>query len=370
LIKIGAFIAPIFYKQAIMSQLFSSVNIGNLQLKNRLVVSPMCQYSAKDGFANNWHLVHLGQFAIGGAAAVIQEATAVSPDGRISDGDLGLWDDQHIEKLKEITEFIKANNSIPGIQLAHAGRKASSNKPWLGRNQFSPTDLQGWQTVAPSAIAFHAGDYEPQELDVSAIENLIEQFGTATKRAIQAGYEIIELHAAHGYLIHQFLSPLSNLRKDTFGGIFENRIRFLIEIVKRVKQEITSQSLWVRISATDWAEAGWDLKQSIALSQQLYALGVDLIDVSSGGLVSYQKIDVGPAYQLPFATAIKENTKNNVATVGLIKTAIEASEIITRKQADLILIARGFLDDPHLPLHFAKELDAEIPWPKQYERAK
>ncbi|HAL51522.1 MAG TPA: oxidoreductase, partial [Sphingobacterium sp.] len=300
-----------------MSQLFSSVNIGNLQLKNRLVVSPMCQYSAKDGFANNWHLVHLGQFAIGGAAAVIQEATAVSPDGRISDGDLGLWDDQHIEKLKEITEFIKANNSIPGIQLAHAGRKASSNKPWLGRNQFSPTDPQGWQTVAPSAIAFHAGDYEPQELDVSAIENLIEQFGTATKRAIQAGYEIIELHAAHGYLIHQFLSPLSNLRKDTFGGIFENRIRFLIEIVKRVKQEITSQSLWVRISATDWAEAGWDLKQSIALSQQLYALGVDLIDVSSGGLVSYQKIDVGPAYQLPFATAIKENTKNNVATVGL-----------------------------------------------------
>jgi len=353
-----------------MSQLFSSISIGNLQLKNRLVVSPMCQYSSINGFANNWHLVHLGQFAIGGAAAVIQEATAISPDGRISDGDLGLWDDQHIEKLKEITEFIKENDSIPGIQLAHAGRKASSNKPWVGRNQFSPTDPQGWQTFAPSAIAFRTGDYIPQELNIVTIERLIEQFGEATKRAVEAGYEIIELHAAHGYLIHQFLSPLSNLRTDAFGGTFENRIRFLVEIVKRVKQEITSQSLWVRISATDWAEGGWDLQQSVALSELLYELGVELIDVSSGGLVSYQKIDVGPAYQLPFATAIKENTKNKVATVGLIKTATQASDIITQQQADLVLVARSFLDDPHLPLHFAKELSVDIPWPKQYERAK
>ncbi len=350
-----------------MSQLFSAINIGNLHLKNRLVVSPMCQYSAIDGFANNWHLVHLGQFAIGGAAAVIQEATAVSPEGRISDGDLGLWDDRHIEKLKEITEFIKQNNSIPGIQLAHAGRKGSSNKPWLGRNQFSPTDPQGWQTVAPSPIAFHTGDHEPQELNIAAIGELIEQFGTAAKRAIEAGYQIIELHAAHGYLIHQFLSPLSNLRTDSFGGTFDNRIRFLIEIVKRVQQEITTQSLWVRISATDWADNGWDLKQSISLSEVLHKLGVDLIDVSSGGLVSHQKIAVGPAYQLPFAMAIKEN---KVATVGLIKNADQASDIITQKQADLILIARGFLDDPHLPLHFAKELSVDIQWPKQYERAK
>ncbi len=353
-----------------MSQLFSAINIGNLHLKNRLVVSPMCQYSAIDGFANNWHLVHLGQFAIGGAAAVIQEATAVSPEGRISDGDLGLWDDRHIEKLKEITEFIKQNNSIPGIQLAHAGRKGSSNKPWLGRNQFSPTDPQGWQTVAPSPIAFHTGDHEPQELNIAAIGELIEQFGTAAKRAIEAGYQIIELHAAHGYLIHQFLSPLSNLRTDSFGGTFDNRIRFLIEIVKRVQQEITTQSLWVRISATDWADNGWDLKQSISLSEVLHKLGVDLIDVSSGGLVSHQKIAVGPAYQLPFAMSIKENTKNKVATVGLIKNADQASDIITQKQADLILIARGFLDDPHLPLHFAKELSVDIQWPKQYERAK
>jgi len=353
-----------------MSQLFSSISIGNLQLKNRLVVSPMCQYSSINGFANNWHLVHLGQFAIGGAAAVIQEATAVCPEGRISDGDLGLWDDRHIEKLKEITEFIKENGSIPGIQLAHAGRKASGNKPWIGRNQFSPSDPQGWQTFAPSAIAFHTGDYIPQELNIVAIERLIEQFGEATKRAVEAGYEIIELHAAHGYLIHQFLSPLSNLRTDAFGGTFENRIRFLVEIVKRVKQEITSQSLWVRISATDWAEGGWDLQQSVALSELLYELGVELIDVSSGGLVSYQKIDVGPAYQLPFATAIKENTKNKVATVGLIKTATQASDIITQQQADLVLVARSFLDDPHLPLHFAKELSVDIPWPKQYERAK
>ncbi|WP_293944825.1 MULTISPECIES: NADH:flavin oxidoreductase/NADH oxidase [unclassified Sphingobacterium] len=353
-----------------MSQLFSSINIGSLHLKNRLVVSPMCQYSAKDGFANNWHLVHLGQFATGGAAAVIQEATAIVPEGRISYGDLGIWDDQHIEKLREITTFIKENNAVPGIQLAHAGRKASSNKPWLGRGQFAPTDPLGWQTVAPSALTFHSGDYVPQELKIAKIEDLIEQFGQATKRAIQAGYQIIELHAAHGYLIHQFLSPLSNIRTDKFGGSFENRIRFLLEIIRRVKLEITTQSLWVRISATDWAPGGWDLDQSIALSQLLTEQGVDIIDVSSGGAVSHQKIDVGPAYQLPFALAIKEKTGSKTATVGIIKTATQAADIIEKDQADLIMIARSFLDDPHLPLHFAKELSVDIPWPKQYERAK
>jgi len=353
-----------------MSQLFSSINIGSLHLKNRLVVSPMCQYSAKDGFANNWHLVHLGQFATGGAAAVIQEATAIVPEGRISYGDLGIWDDQHIEKLREITTFIKENNAVPGIQLAHAGRKASSNKPWLGRGQFAPTDPLGWQTVAPSALTFHSGDYVPQELKIAKIEDLIEQFGQATKRAIQAGYQIIELHAAHGYLIHQFLSPLSNIRTDKFGGSFENRILFLLEIIRRVKLEITTQSLWVRISATDWAPGGWDLDQSIALSQLLTEQGVDIIDVSSGGAVSHQKIDVGPAYQLPFALAIKEKTGSKTATVGIIKTATQAADIIEKDQADLIMIARSFLDDPHLPLHFAKELSVDIPWPKQYERAK
>lgn len=353
-----------------MSKLFSSINIGSLNLKNRLVVSPMCQYSAEDGFANNWHLVHLGQFAIGGAAAVIQEATAVAPEGRISYGDLGIWDDQHIDKLKEITAFIKANDAIPGIQLAHAGRKASSNKPWLGRGQFAPSEALGWQTVAPSALAFHSTDYVPKELKTNEIEEIIEQFGQATKRAIQAGYEIIELHAAHGYLIHQFLSPLCNLRTDQFGGPFENRIRFLLEIIKRVKQEISTQSLWARISATDWAPDGWDLNQSIALSQLLTEQGVDIIDVSSGGAVSHQKIDVGPAYQLPFALAIKEKTGSKTATVGIIKTATQAADIIEKDQADLIMIARSFLDDPHLPLHFAKELSVDIHWPKQYERAK
>ncbi len=357
-------------KQNMMSQLFSAIDIGSLNLKNRLVVSPMCQYSAEEGFANNWHLVHLGQFAIGGAAAVIQEATAVTPEGRISYGDLGIWDDRHIDKLKEITAFIKANGAVPGIQIAHAGRKASSNKPWLGRGQFAPSDPLGWQTVAPSALTFHSGDYVPQELKTTEIEQLIEQFGQATKRAIQAGYEIIELHAAHGYLIHQFLSPLSNIRTDRFGGTFENRIRFLLEIIKRVKQEISTQSLWVRISATDWAPDGWDLDQSIALSQVLTEQGVDIIDVSSGGAVSHQKIDLGPAYQLPFAQAIKEKTGSKTATVGLIKTAAQAADIVAHGQADLIMIARGFLDDPHLPLHFAKELSVDIPWPKQYERAK
>ncbi|CAM3514469.1 NADH:flavin oxidoreductase/NADH oxidase [Sphingobacterium prati] len=353
-----------------MSELFSSINIGSLHLKNRLVVSPMCQYSAKDGFANNWHLVHLGQFATGGAAAIIQEATAIVPEGRISYGDLGIWDDQHIEKLREITTFIKENDAVPGIQLAHAGRKASSNKPWLGRGQFAPTDPLGWQTVAPSALTFHSGDYVPQELKIDEIEDLIEQFGRAAKRAIQAGYQIIELHAAHGYLIHQFLSPLSNIRTDKFGGSFENRIRFLLEIIRRVKLEITTQSLWVRISATDWAPDGWDLDQSIALSRFLTEEGVEIIDVSSGGAVSHQKIDLGPAYQLPFARAIKEKTGSKTATVGLIKTAAQASDIIAQEQADLIMIARSFLDDPHLPLHFAKELSVDVPWPKQYERAK
>lgn len=353
-----------------MSQLFSPIDIGCLQLKNRLVVSPMCQYSSEDGFANNWHLVHLGQFAIGGAAAVIQEATAVTPAGRISFGDLGIWSDQHIEKLKEITTFIKANDAIPGIQLAHAGRKASSNKPWAGPGQFAPSDPLGWQTVAPSALTFHAKDYVPEALTISAISDLIDAFGQAAKRAVQAGYEIIELHAAHGYLIHQFLSPLSNVRSDEFGGSFEHRIRFLIEIVKRVQQEITHQSLWVRISATDWAPGGWDLAQSIALSALLKEQGVDLIDVSSGGLVSHQKIDVGPGYQLPFAHAIKDKTGIKTATVGLINTSTQASDIIEQNQADLIMIARGFLNDPHLPLHFAKQLSVDIPWPKQYERAK
>ena len=353
-----------------MSQLFSSLTIGSLKLKNRLVVSPMCQYSATEGFANNWHLVHLGQFALGGAAAVIQEATAVAPEGRISYGDLGIWHDAQIEKLKEITSFIRANGAIPGIQLAHAGRKASSDKPWISREQFASSDPLGWQTVAPSALSFHIKDCQPRALKINEIEQLIEQFGMATRRAVQAGYEIIELHAAHGYLIHQFLSPLSNIRTDAFGGTFENRIRFLLEIIKRVKQEITTQNLWIRISATDWAPNGWDLEQSVALSQQLTELGIDLIDVSSGGLVSHQKIEVGPAYQLPFAISIKERTGAKTATVGLIKTAIQAASIIEQKEADLILIARGFLDDPHLPLHFAKQLAVDVPWPKQYERAK
>jgi len=361
---------PAVINKETMSQLFSPITIGQLQFKNRLVVSPMCQYSAEDGFANNWHLVHLGQFALGGAAAIIQEATAVTPEGRISYGDLGLWEDSQIPKLKEITDFIKANGAIPGIQLAHAGRKASSNKPWAGRGQFAPTEPFGWQTVAPSALTFHTGDYLPQELKIHQIEELVEQFGAAAKRAVSAGYEIIELHAAHGYLIHQFLSPLSNVRTDIFGGTFENRIRFLLRIVQRVKQEMTTQNLWVRISATDWAPNGWDLEQSIRLSQQLATLGVELIDVSSGGLVSHQKIDVGPAYQLPFAIALKEKTALKIATVGMIKTADQAADIIAQNQADLILIARAFLDDPHLPLRFAKQLHTEVSWPKQYERAK
>lgn len=354
-----------------MSILFSSLSLKNISLKNRLVVSPMCQYSAVDGFANNWHLVHLGQFAMGGAAAIIQEATAVSPEGRISAGDLGIWKDEQIEKLKEITTFIKEQNSIPGIQLAHAGRKASSGKPWENHYQIAPDAENGWQTVAPSALAFRPEkDIAPHAMTLDDIKKTITDFQLATKRAVTAGYDIIEIHAAHGYLIHQFLSPLSNDRTDQYGGSLDNRMRFLKEIIEAVQHELTTQSLWVRISATDWATDGWDLEQSITLAQELKQLGVEVIDVSTGGAVAHQKISPAKDYQLPFAAAIKKETDLITATVGLIKEASHAEQILQDKKADIIMIARAFLKNPHLPLYFAETLGDHIEWTNQYARAK
>ncbi|WP_264552767.1 NADH:flavin oxidoreductase/NADH oxidase [Flavobacterium sp. N2038] len=353
------------------SQLFSPITLKNITLKNRIAISPMCQYSAEDGFANDWHLVHLGSRASGGAGLIIQEATAVSPEARISPADLGIWKDEHIEKLKQINTFIVSQNAIPGIQLAHAGRKASVSSPWEGNKKLDFAQ-GGWQTVAPSAIAYHENEpFLPEALDKNGIQKVISDFKTATKRVVEAGYQVLEIHAAHGYLLHQFLSPLTNIRTDEYGGSFENRIRLTVEIVEAVQTEWPSSlPLIVRISATDWAEGGWNSDESVQLSKILKEKGVDLIDVSSGGLVSHQKISLGPGYQVPFAEKVKKEADILTGAVGLITNAKQAEEILNKGQADLILFARESLRNPNLPLDFAKELDHDIQWPKQYERAK
>ena len=350
--------------------LFTPLQIKEINFKNRIAIAPMCQYSAVDGFANDWHLVHLGSRAIGGVGLIIQEATAVSPEGRISPEDLGIWKDEHIEKLQQINKFISGQNSVPGIQLAHAGRKASVSAPWNGNKKLD-TAQGGWQTVAPSAIGYHDNEAKPVSMDIEAIQKVISDFKEATKRAIQAGYKVLEIHAAHGYLLHQFLSPLSNVRTDNYGGSFENRIRFTLEVVEAVQAEWPSTlPLFVRISATDWADGGWNVEESVALSKILKEKGVDLIDVSSGALVSHQKIPVGPNYQVPFADQIKSQAGILTGAVGLITEAKQAEEIVASGKADLVLFARESLRDPNLALTFAHDLEAEIKWPKQYERAK
>jgi len=351
--------------------LFSPLTIKKITLKNRIVISPMCQYSSVDGFANDWHLVHLGSRATGGVGLIIQEATAVSPEARISPSDLGIWKDEHIQKLKTINEFIVSQNAIPGIQLAHAGRKASVSAPWMGNKKLDFAH-GGWQTVAPSAIPYHEDEpFQPEALDKNGIQKVIADFKAATKRAVEAGYQVMEIHGAHGYLLHQFLSPLTNTRKDEYGGIFENRIRFTLEILEAVQSEWPSDlPLFVRISATDWAEGGWNPEESVKLSKILKEKGVDLIDVSSGGLVSHQQIPLKPGYQVEFAEKIKNEAAILTGAVGLITEANQAEEILQNNQADLVLFARESLRDPNLPLHFAKELNEDILWPKQYARAK
>lgn len=353
------------------SLLFSPLTIKKITLKNRIVISPMCQYSAIDGFANDWHLVHLGSRASGGVGLIIQEATAVSPEARISPSDLGIWKDEHIEKLKTINQFIVSQNSIPGIQLAHAGRKASVSVPWEGNKKLDFAQ-GGWQTVSASAIPYHDDEpFLPEALDQNGIQKVISDFKAATKRAVQAGYQVMEVHGAHGYLLHQFLSPLTNNRTDEYGGSFENRIRFTLEIVEAVQSEWPSDlPLFVRLSATDWAEGGWNPEESVKLSKILKEKGVDLIDVSSGGLVSYQKIPVSPGYQVNFAAKIKKEVNIATGAVGLITEAKQAEAILKNAQADLVLFARESLRNPNLPLDFAKELNDDIQWPKQYERAK
>jgi 2,4-dienoyl-CoA reductase-like NADH-dependent reductase (Old Yellow Enzyme family) len=354
-----------------MAKLFSPLKIKNIELKNRIAVSPMCEYSSEDGFANDWHLVHLGGMAVGGAALIITEATAVSPEGRITFADLGIYHEEHVAKLKHITDFIHANGAISGVQLAHAGRKASVAQPWAGGKHIPSNQQNGWKTLAPSAVPFFDGDEAPLELDKAGIEKIKADFKTATIRAITAGFKVIELHGAHGYLLHQFLSPLSNKRTDEYGGSFENRIRLTLEVVEAVQEVWPKENpLFIRLSATDWTEGGWNAEESVALAKILKDRGVDLIDVTTAGNVPNAKIPLKPGYQVEFAEKVKKESGILTGAVGLITAAHQANEIIQEGEADIVFIARELLRDPHFPLRAAHELGEEIKWPVQYERAK
>jgi 2,4-dienoyl-CoA reductase-like NADH-dependent reductase (Old Yellow Enzyme family) len=352
------------------SKLFESYKLREVEFRNRIWVAPMCQYSSDDGMPTDWHLVHLGSRAVGGAGLIIQEATAVSPEGRISPADAGIWSDAHAEAYKKITKFIKESGAIAGIQLAHAGRKASTAEPWNG-GKLVDEGYGGWEVVAPSAIQF-ADDYPmPREMTKADIEKATDDFVEAAKRAVEADFEVIEIHAAHGYLFHEFLSPLSNKRTDEYGGSLENRMRFPLEVAKKVR-EIVPENLpvFVRISATDWTENGWDLAQSIEFCKHLKEIGIDLIDVSSGGNVMDAKIELKPNYQVPFAAEIRRQVGIPAGAVGLITEAKQAEEILQNAQADAILIAREFLRDPYFPFTAAKELGEDLDYvPKQYGRA-
>jgi 2,4-dienoyl-CoA reductase-like NADH-dependent reductase (Old Yellow Enzyme family) len=329
----------------------------------------MCQYSSNDGFANDWHLVHLGSRAIGGAGLVFMEATAVEPRGRISPWDQGIWKDEHVDFLSRIAAFLKNHGAAPGIQLAHAGRKASTGRPWEGGHRVPPAD-GGWIPVAPSPIPFHPDDPAPHELTKSEIPSLIDDFAAAARRALRAGFQVVEVHAAHGYLAHEFLSPLSNTRVDQYGGSFDNRARFTLEVTEAVRA-VWPQDLpvFVRISATDWAPGGWTLVDSVELARRLKPLGVDLIDCSSGGLTTLQKIELGPGYQVPFAERIRRNATIATGAVGLITTPEQCEEIVASGKADLVLLARQFLRDPYFAGHAAKAFGADVKPPKQYLRA-
>lgn len=350
-----------------MSQLFTPLNMRSLQLRNRIFVSPMCQYACVEGVPNDWHKVHLGSRAVGGAAMVIVEATAVTPAGRISPHDTGLWNDAQTEAFAPITDFIKGQGAVAAIQLGHAGRKASVQPPWQG-GRAVPENASGWQPVAPSAISFGP---RPAELTIAEIEDIVDQFEASARRALQAGFQVVELHMAHGYLLHQFLSPLSNKREDAYGGCLENRMRFPLEVLCRVR-EVWPEELpvMVRISATDWVKGGWDLPQSIRLCQKLKDLGVDLVDVSSAGLVPDAIIPVAPGFQVPLSQEIRQQVGIATGAVGLITAAVQAEQIIATGCADVVLLARELLRDPYWPLHAAVELGVDIPWPVQYERAK
>ena len=354
-----------------MAHLFDSLAIRDVHFANRIFVSPMCQYSSDNGFANDWHFVHLGSRAVGGAGLVFTEATAVLPEARISPQDLGIWSDNHIEPLERIVRFIHEQGSVAGMQLAHAGRKASTYRPWESRQGAIPESDGGWtNVVAPSPIPFAPHYPVPRELSIEGIQKTVAAFAQAARRACDAGFRIVEIHAAHGYLIHEFLSPLSNKRTDAYGGSFENRTRILREIVSAVRRTWPERApLFVRISATDWVDGGWDVEQSIQLAHQLKELGVDLIDCSSGGNVAQANIPVGAGYQTPFAEQIRRQANIITGAVGMITSPVQAEHVVVTGQADAIIMAREFLRDPYWPLRAARELGQEISWPVQYLRA-
>jgi 2,4-dienoyl-CoA reductase-like NADH-dependent reductase (Old Yellow Enzyme family) len=354
-----------------MSPLFAPLSVRSVGFKNRVFVSPMCQYSCgTDGLATSWHLVNLGRFAVGGAALVFTEATAVSPVGRISPHDLGIWSDVHAQALAPIAAFIKAQGAVPGIQLAHAGRKGSTGLPWQGGGRLAPEN-DGWVPVAPSAVSFSPTYPEPVALDADGIADIVGQYVAATKRARQAGFEVIELHAAHGYLVHQFLSPLANRRTDAWGGGFDGRTKLALDIVSAVRDAWPAElPLFVRISATDWVEGGWDLPQTVRLAKGFRERGVDLVDCSSGGLVPGVEVPVGPGYQVAFAEAVRREAGVATGAVGVITEPAQAEEIVASGSADGVFLARAMLRDPNWALHAAHALGVSAPWPVQYERAK
>jgi 2,4-dienoyl-CoA reductase-like NADH-dependent reductase (Old Yellow Enzyme family) len=352
-----------------MTSLFAPITFRGRVLPNRIGVSPMCQYSATDGRANDWHLVHLGGLAQGGAGLVLTEATAICAEGRISPQDLGLWEDGQLEPLARVVRFVRAQGAVAGIQLAHAGRKAGTAAPWLGGGTI-PMDQGGWQGVGPSPVAFAAGWTPPRPLDEAGLAQVVADFQQAAARALAAGFQVVEVHAAHGYLLHQFLSPLSNHRDDRWGGSFDNRTRLVREVVTAVRAVWPGElPLFLRLSASDWVAGGWDLDQSVELARMLGPLGVDLVDCSSGGNVARAEIPLGPGYQVPFAARIRREAGIPTAAVGLITGAAQAQAILDQGAADLVFLGRELLRNPRWPLAAAQELGVTVPWPRQYARA-
>lgn len=349
--------------------LFSPFKIRSVEFANRIGVSPMCEYSSEDGFANDWHLVHLGCRAQGGAGLIMTEASAVLPEGRISPADLGIWKDEHIPMLKRIAAFIHSQGARAGVQLAHAGRKGSMAPPSKPEGLVQPED-GGWYPVGPSELAFAPNYGVPRALDEDGIAEVIEGFRQAARRALEAGFDVVEIHAAHGYLLHEFLSPLANQRTDSYGGSFENRIRLMLQVAKAVRDAWPAElPQFARISATDWADGGWDLDESVELSRRLRGCGVDVVDVSSAGLVAHARIAVAPGYQVPFAARIRREAGIATAAVGLITEPVQANAIVANGEADLVMLARQMLRDPYWPLHAAAALGEQMSWPVQYLRA-
>ncbi len=352
-----------------MSELFTPITIRGVEARNRVWVSPMCEYSADDGIPNDWHMVHLGSRAVGGAGVVMTEATSVTPEGRITPWDTGIWSESHTTAWKPIVRFIESQGAVPAIQLAHAGRKASTNAPWRGGKPVAPAD-GGYEVVGPSALPFNDGYPTPHEMSTAEVRDVIDAFAEGAQRSVEAGFRILEMHAAHGYLVHQFLSPHTNKRTDEYGGSFEGRTRIAVEAARAIREAAPDTPLMVRISTTEYVEGGWDLEQSIALATLLKDAGVDMIDCSSGGNLPQQQLHPYPGYQVAASRAVREGAGIATAAVGLIVEPNHAESVIAGGDADVVLLGRELLRDPYWPLHAATALHADVEWPVQYQRAK